>query len=339
MTRHWFARALRPAGYIATIAVLIALLAIGDPREFARTHGGRQRISIATGGTGGVWYPYGGGVAHVISRYVPNVEATAEVTAASIDNLKLLAAGEVDLAFSVSDAAGDAYAGRDAFRELGRIPARALAVLYPQYTHLVTRTSSGIEHLDEVRGRVVSLGPPGSGTQQIARRILEARGIDPERAVRAQQLSVAEAVNAMKDGKLDAFFWSGGVPTAAVLDLANSPGAAMRLLATDDALPGLRRAYGDDVYAVLSIPRDVYPGTAAAVPVIAVWSVLLVHERLHEDLAYEITRAVFEHRAELAAIHPAAKELQVETAVRGSPVPFHPGAIRYFREVGAWPAK
>lgn len=331
------ARLLRRVGYGLALALLVTLVAIGDPREFARDHGGRQRLSIATGGTGGVWYPYGGAVARTISLHVPSVEATAEVTAASVDNLKLLHAGKVDIAFSVADVLGDAYHGRAAFRAVGRVPARAIAVLYPQYTHLVTVESSGIDAVEALRGRVVSLGPAGSGTLQIAERILMAHGIDPGTGIRAQFLSVAEAVNAMKDGKLDAFFWSGGVPTGAILDLASSPGRRMRLLSTASALPGLEQAYGRGAYHVLPLPESAYPGQPRDVPVIVVSAVLLVDEDMHEELAYDITRALFEHRDELIAVHPVARELTYASAVTGSPVPFHPGAVRYYRDVGAWP--
>ncbi|HEX6309754.1 MAG TPA: TAXI family TRAP transporter solute-binding subunit [Longimicrobiales bacterium] len=328
---------LRLAGYAVLLGVVATLVAIGDPREFARDHGGRQRLSIATGGTGGVWYPYGGAIAHTISLHVPNVEATAEVTAASVDNLKLLHAGKVDIAFSVADVLGDAYHGREAFREVGRVPARAIAVLYPQYTHLVTVESSRIDAVEALRGKVVSLGPAGSGTLQIAERILAAIGIDPRTGIRPQFLSVAEAVNAIKDGKLDAFFWSGGVPTGAILDLASTPGRRMRLLPTASALPGLEESHGSGAYHVLPLPAAAYPGQPHDVAVIAVSAVLLVDEGMHEELAYDITRALFEHREELIAVHPVAKELDLVTAVTGSPVPFHPGAVRYYHEVGAWP--
>lgn len=326
----------RLLGWLAAAGVVALFVAIPDPREFARRHGAVQRISIATGGTGGVWYPYGGGVAKVISEHVANVQATAEVTAASVDNLKLLRNAQADLAFSLGDVLADAYRGQGVFREFGSVPARTLAVLYPQYTHLVTHEGTGIHRLEELRGRVVSLGPPGSGTEVLARRILEAAGLDPERDVRPQALSVAESVNALRDGKLDAFFWNGGVPTGAVLDLATSPGRQMRLLSSDEVLPELRRRYGEGLYFATRIPRSAYPGMTDDVDVVGVSSVLVVDEAMSETLAYEITRALFQHQPELVAIHPEARNLRPESAVQGSPVPFHPGAVRFYREQGAW---
>ena len=323
-----------PLSWIAAALLASVLVAIGDPREFARAHGAEQRLSIATGGTGGVWYPYGGGVAKVVSAHVPNAEATAEVTAASVDNLKLLGAGEVDLAFTMADALADAAAGRGPFTRLGRVRARAIAVLYTNYTHLVTVEGSGVRRAADLRGKVVSTGSPGSGTEAIALRVLEAAGLDPARDVRHQGLGAAQSVDALRDGKIDAFFFSGGVPTGAVLDLARTPGLTMRVLPLDDVLRALQARYPGGLYFPATIARAAY-GLDADVPVVGVASVLVADARMSDQLAYEITRALFEHHAELGAVHPEARKLSLATAVKGSPVPFHPGALRYYREMGA----
>jgi TRAP transporter TAXI family solute receptor len=294
-----------------------------------------QRLSIATGGTGGVYYPYGGGIAQVLTQHLANVEATAEVTAASVDNLKFLQQGTSDVGFTMADVAQDAVAGRDAFAGFGAVPARALAVLYPNYMHLVTLAGSGIDGVRDLRGRVVSLGSPGGGGTVQAERILAAAGIDPRRDIRAQNLGVAQAVDALKDGKLDAFFWSGGLPTAAVLDLVNTAGISARLLPLDDVLPELRMRHGDSLYYRAIIPRDVYR-LAADVPVVAVANMLVVSERMPETLAYDITRVIFEQQPTLAGIHPQARELTLAGALTGATIPFHPGAIRYYRDHGVW---
>jgi TRAP transporter TAXI family solute receptor len=294
-----------------------------------------QRLSIATGGTGGVYYPYGGGIAQVLTTHLPNVEATAEVTAASVDNLKFLKQGTSDIGFTMADAAQDALAGRDAFAEFGAVPARALAVLYPNYMHFVTLSGSGIERIADLRGRVVSLGPPGGGGTVQAERILAAAGLDHRRDVRAQNLGVAQAVDALKDGKLHAFLWSGGLPTAAVLDLVNTPGISARLLPLDDVLPALRQRHGEQLYYAAVIPGSVYR-QPADVPVVAVANMLVVGETMAETLAYDITRILFERQATLATIHPQARELTLTGALTGATVPFHPGAIRYYKERGVW---
>jgi uncharacterized protein len=297
--------------------------------------GGTQRLSIATGGTGGVYYPYGGGIAKVLTEHLPNVEATAEVTAASVDNLKFIKQGTSDLAFSMADTAADGIAGRNLFQEFGAVPVRAIAVLYPNYMHVVTVEGTGINRVADLRGKVVSIGAAGGGTAVMAERILDAAGLDPRRDLRAQGLGVAQSVDALKDGKLDAFFWGGGLPTAAILDLVNSVGVRPRLLPLDDVLPALQKRWGDVLYYPGVIPRATY-NLAADVPVINVANLLVASDVMPEPLAHDITRVLFERQAELVAIHPQARELTLAAAIHGSPVPFHPGAIRYYRERGVW---
>jgi TRAP transporter TAXI family solute receptor len=173
-------------------------------------------LSIATGGTGGVYYPYGGGLAQLISERIPGIQATAEVTGASVDNLKLLQQGRADLAFTLADTLAEAVRGTGPFEATGAVPVQTIAILYQNFTHIVVLQESGIETVGDLRGRSVSVGSPGSGTELIASRVLEAASIDPQRDITRQSLGVSESVNALKDGKIDAFFWSGGLPTASI---------------------------------------------------------------------------------------------------------------------------
>ena len=313
--------------------LLVLLLAIAS--GCGGSTGGTRRLSIATGGTGGVFYPYGGGIAKILTEHLPNTEVTAEVTAASVDNLKFIKQGNSDLAFSMADIAADALAGRDAFKAFGAVPVRVLAVLYPSYTHLVTLASTGINTVADLRGRVVSTGAPGAGTTVLAERILSAAGLDPLKDIRAHNLSVAQSVDALKDGKVDAFFWNGGLPTAAILDLVNTQGITARILPLDDALPELRRRYGESLYYRAVIPAATYK-LPADVPVVAVANLLVVSETMPEALAHDITKVLFEQQPTLATIHPQARELSIEKALDGAPIPFHAGAIRYYRERGVW---
>jgi uncharacterized protein len=282
-----------------------------------------------------VFYPYGGGIAKVISESLPGVEATVEVTAASIDNLKFLQQGTSDLAFTMADIAQDALKGRDAFAAFGTVPLRTLAVMYSSYTHLVAREDSGITSVAQLKGHVVSVGAAGSGTTTLALRILEAVGIDPKRDLRKQNLSVAQSVDAMKDDKIDAFFWNGGIPTASVLDLVNTPGMTVRFIPTDDVIPRLEHTFGQSLYYRELIPKAIYK-TDVDVPVLAVPNLLVVSDTMPDDLAYDITRVLFEKQPELAMIHPQARTLNLKRAVVGSPIPFHPGAIRFYRERQVW---
>lgn len=291
-------------------------------------------ISIATGGTGGVYYPYGGGLAKLVNESVPGVRATAEVTAASVDNLKLIRDGKADIAFTLADTLADAIGARGAFAGGLPVPAMSLAVLYSNYTQIVSLSGSAISTVGDLRGKVVSTGSPGSGTEVIAFRILKAAGLDPARDVRRQGLGVSESADALKDGKIAAFFWSGGLPSAAVQDLSHTPGIAIRLLPSADMLPSLQRDYGD-LYFRLEVPASAYPGIGSAVPVVGVANILVVNRAMPDDLAYDITRVLFEKQAALAAIHPEARSLSLTSAVKGSPSDFHPGALRYYRERGA----
>ena len=319
-------------GFLGALCLALTLAACGAQDGAS---GGKRRLSIATGGTGGVFYPYGGGLAKLISEHIDNVEATAEVTAASVDNLKFLKQGTSDIAFTMGDTARDAMLARDAFASFGAVPARTLAVLYSSYVHVVTTQASGIRRVADLRGRTVSTGSAGSGTTVLAARILEAAGLDPRRDIRAQALGVAQSVDALKDGKIDAFFWNGGLPTGAVLDLVNSPNMRARFIATDDVLPALQQKHGAALYYRELIPKGMY-GVETDVPVVAVANLLVVSEEMPEPLAYDITRLLFERQAELAAIHPQARELALDRALTGSPIPFHPGAIRYYRERQVW---
>jgi TRAP transporter TAXI family solute receptor len=290
-------------------------------------------LSIATGGTGGVYYPYGGGLAKVLNEHLPGVRATAEVTAASVDNLKLIRDGRADIAFTLADTLADAVNGRGAF-EGKPVPVASLAVLYSNATQIVTTSASGVTAIADLRGKTVSTGSPGSGTEVIALRVLRAAGIDPDRDVTRQGLGVSESAGALKDGKVAAFFWSGGLPTAAIQDLAHSPGVAIRLLPSAALLPALNRDHGD-LYFSIDIPAGAYKGVAGAVPVVGVANVLVVNKSTPEQLAYDITRLLFEKKAELTAIHPEAANLDPKRASTGSPAGYHEGALRYYKQVTA----
>jgi hypothetical protein len=292
-----------------------------------------ERLSIATGGTGGVYYPMGGGMAAVISKYIPSTEATAEVTAASVDSCILIGRRKSDLAFSMADTAWDAYNGiGKPFPQ--KIPLRTILALYPNNMHVVTLEGKGIEKVADLKGKRVSTGAPGSGTEVMGLRLLEAAGLNPDRDVRRDKLSVSESAGALKDGKIDAFLWVGGVPTAAVLDLAATPGVTMKLVPHGDLVAKMQKKYGP-IYAVGRIPPKTYPGQTKEVSIAVVWNILVCHEALPESVAYNVTKVLLEHQGEIAAVHKDASYITLQNqASGGSPIPFHPGALRYFKERG-----
>ena len=294
------------------------------------------RLSIATGGTGGVFYPYGGAIAKVIGESIPNVEATAEVTAASVDNLKFLRDRKADLAFTTADTLADGVNGTGVFNGT-KLPIRVIAGLYKNYTHVVTLASGPIKTMMDLKGHVVGTGSPGSGAEVTGFRVLQAFGIDPQKDITRQGLGVSEASDALKDRKVDAFFWSGGLPTAAITDLAHTSGITIRMLSNDGALEALQQKYGKGLYVQGIVPKTMYPGLDGDIGVVSIPNLLVVHAGMDEKLAYEITKALFERRAELVAIHPEAANLSLESAVKDAPAPFHPGAIRYYKEQHAWP--
>lgn len=322
----------------AGLALPMATAGCFSPREFARTRGGKARLSIATGGTGGVYYPYGGGIAKIIGESIANTEATAEVTSASVDNMKFIASGKADIALVSADSLKDSFEGTGTFETFGKVPSRTLANLYANYMHVVTLADKGINRIADLKGKVVSTGSPGSGTEVTAFRMLEAAGINPASDIQRQGLGAGPSVDALKDGKIEAFFWSGGVPTGAVLDLANTPGRTLKVLANDDVLPALQQTYGTALYYELIVPRTAYSGLEADVPVVGIANILVVDERMSDSLAYDITRVIFEKQPELVQIHSEAKNLKLETAIIGSPTPFHDGAVQYYQEQGVWKA-
>jgi len=212
----------------------------------------KYSLSIATGGTGGVYYPLGGGMANILSKYVPGLQATAEVTGGSVDNLKLIATGKPYIGFSMADAGQDAYRGEDKFKGT-KVPLRTLMVLYPNRMHVVTIDGIGITKMADLRGKRVSTGSPGSATEVMGFRVIEAAGLDKDRDMKRERLGVAESVNALKDRKIDAFFWVGGLPTAAVTDLANTPGIKIKLI-----------DHAETVAAITSPPMLFCPDAASA---------------------------------------------------------------------------
>jgi TRAP transporter TAXI family solute receptor len=229
------------------------------------------------------------------------------------------------------DAAWDAYNGRDKF-EGGKLPVRTLAVLYPNRMHAVTVKASGITAMQDLKGRRVSVGSPGSATEIMALRVLETYGLAD--AVKRERLSVAESVNAMKDGKIDAFFWAGGLPTAAVTDLAATPGVTIRFIDHADAVAKMNARHGP-LYSASTIPAGTYPGMQGDNRNATVWNILFVHQDMPEQLAYDIAKALFENKRELVVVHKEAAHIALENQRASlSPIPFHPGALRYYREQG-----
>lgn len=309
-----------------TAASALGAAVLRAPAAFAQ-----ERYTIATGGTGGVYYPYGGAMASVLSDAIEDSQWTAEETSASVDNMYLIESGDADLAFTLSDTAFDAGQGNAPFETA--IDAVSIVTLYNNFTHLVVNKGAGIESVEDLAGKKVSVGSPGSGTEVIAIRILEAAGVTD---ITREQLGAGESAAAMKDNLLDAYFWSGGLPTASITDLVATPNLDVGFIATDMYLDQLKEQYGD-FYGVDTIPAGTYGDAQEDLKVIVVPNVLVANASMDEELAYNIIKALFDHKDTLVAAHPTANDLTLESAQCSAALPYHPGALRYLQENGIEP--
>jgi uncharacterized protein len=293
------------------------------------------QMSIATGTTGGVYYPLGGALANYLSRGIPGMSATAEVTGGSVANFQLLGAGRVGMLFGQVDAAVDAIRGAGPFR--GRtVPARAIAVLYTNRMQVVTTAAANIRSIADLRGKRVSTGAPGSATELFAFRVIAAAGLDRERDFRARErLSPAESTNAIRDGKLDAYFFVAGLPTAAITDLAATPGTQIVLVDHADLYEKIVAENGP-VYFPEEIPANTYPGQTTPNKQLSVANILAVREDMPAQMVQNILRITWDNREDWARVHSAARDFTLgvqKTAAAG--IPWHPAAEAFWRAAGA----
>jgi TRAP transporter TAXI family solute receptor len=292
-----------------------------------------ENLSIATGGTGGVYYPLGGGMAAVLSKKLNGVQATAEVTGGSVANMQLIGTGKPYIALTQADAAIDALKGQDKFA--GKpIAVRTIMVLYPNRMHVVTIEGTGINKIEDMKGKRLSTGSGGSATEVFAFRVIEAAGLDKDRDMKRERLGVAESVNALKDRKIDGFFWVGGLPTAAVTDLANSPGVKIKFVDISHLVPAMTKKYGN-IYIKDVIPQRIYKGMEKDNQAATVTNLLTVHEKMDPKLVYDIVKTLWENRVDLVRVHAEAVNIKPENQrADASSIPWHPSAIKFFAEQG-----
>ncbi|MGL4635783.1 MAG: TAXI family TRAP transporter solute-binding subunit [Beijerinckiaceae bacterium] len=293
----------------------------------------KRRISIATGGTGGAYYPIGGGIANLISKNITGVEATAEVTGGGVDNIRLLSSNSVEIGFANAGIVQDALTGQDRFA--GKpVPLRTLVALFPNRMHVVTLEGKGIETMEQLRGKRVSTGAPGSGTEVIAFRILEAYGINRYTGIKRERLSAAESVNALKDGKIDAFIFGAAMPVASITDLAATPGIRMRLIDHGDAVDRMNQKFGN-IFSRGSVPAGVYPNHERVVSSVDIYDLIVVPESFDAELAHRIVKLMFEAKKDLVAVHRNMEAMVVQNQRALATAPLHAGAERYLKEIGA----
>ncbi len=287
------------------------------------------QLSIATGGTGGVYYPLGGGFATVIGDNVEGYSATVQETNASVDNMLLVQSGQADLAFTVGDVAADAAAGEGEFEE--PLDVCAIGNTYNNFMQPITTTGTGIQSIEDLRGKRVSVGAPGSATEVLALRLLELAGINPDTDIERAQLGAGETVEALRDRTIDAGFWSGGLPTGALVDLAST--GELVIIPHGEYEDELQSQFGE-YYFARDIPANTYQGQTEPVSAIASPNVLVANTSMPEELQQQIAQAIFENKEQLVQVHPAASELDPATAGDIGFMDTCPGAQAYFDSVG-----
>jgi TRAP transporter TAXI family solute receptor len=287
------------------------------------------QLTFATGGTGGVYYPYGGGMANLLSSELPGVVVTVQETNASVDNMLLLESDQAQMALALGDVVSDAANGENTFE--APLEICSLGNTYNNFVHFFTTADTGITSVEDLKGKRVSPGAVGSASEVTADRIMTAAGLDPQADIERVQLGVAETVAAIQDGTVDAGAWSGGLPTGAIVDLASTD--ELVLLDTGEYADALAEEYGDFYFAE-DIPAGTYEGQDEAVSNVVSPNILVVRTDMEESLQEDITRTIFEGKEQLLTVHPAAEELNPETAGDVAFIETCPGAQAYFDSVG-----
>ena len=311
-------RLLRPLLAVAVLAV--------SGLAFAQ----QQYINILTGGTSGVYYPLGVAMSQLFGKAIPNAKVSVQSTKASVENLNLLEAGRGELAFTLGDSLSDAWKGNaDAGFKQPLKKLRAVAGIYPNYIQIVASADSGIKTLADLKGKRISVGAPKSGTELNARAVLKGAGLTYNDFAKVEYLPFGESVELMKNRQLDVTLQSAGLGVSSLRDLATSQKIVVVPIPAD-----VVKKIGDPAYQSAVIPAHTYEGQDQDVPAVAIQNFLVTHTGVSDDVVYKMVKAVFENKDALVAAHTAAKAIDKANAVKSVPVPLHPGAEKYFREIG-----
>ena len=320
---------------LAIIALLaVTLVVAGCGGSSGEEKGGSsepakvERISVATGGTGGTYYPYGGALAGIINNKAENVEATAEVTGASVENARLIDSGEAQMGLLMNDVVYQAYKGENQFEK--PIELRTFMGMYANVMHVVALDGCSAKSIADLKGLKVSVGAPGSGTENMANQVLDALGISYD-AFKVFRLSFAENTEGLRDHVIDVGIWSVGAPTSSIMDLVTTHKICI-IPFSDEELGKITAKY--PYYNATTLPAGTYTGYDVAVKTPAVWNSVVVHKDMSEDLVYKLAKTVFENNADLVAVYAGAKESTPENTIASAVIPLHPGVIKYFKEKG-----
>ncbi|MCX7164520.1 MAG: TAXI family TRAP transporter solute-binding subunit [Rhodocyclales bacterium] len=287
-------------------------------------------VNVLTGGTSGVYYPMGVGLSQIYSKAMPDAKISVQATKASAENLNLLQAGRGEIAFTLGDSLSDAWKGdEEAGFKTPLKKLRTVAAIYSNYIQIVAAADSGIKTLADLKGKRLAVGAPKSGTELNSRAILKAAGMSYKDLGKVEYLPFGESIELMKNRQLDASLISAGIGVAAIRDLATSVKMTIVTIPAD-IVPKI----GDAAYQVAVIPAKTYEGQNAEVATIKVQNFLVTHEGVSNDVVYKMTKSMFENLDTLYAAHAAAKAITKADAAKGSPIPLHPGAEKYYREAG-----
>ena len=311
---------------IAVVLCLVFLLAI----VFTGCAPKKTNMILATGGTSGTYYPFGGAMAQIFNTKIENMNVTAQATGASVENCKLLGQNEAELAILQNDMLDYAYNGTEAFKDAKIDSLRGIGTLYPEIVQIVASIDSEIVTIQDLKGKKVSVGAPGSGVEANVRQIFEATGLTYN-DMTVNYLSFSESADAFKDKHIESFFVTAGIPNAAIQDISAQNKIAMVSL-TDDVIKTLTDKY--PFFVEYTIPAGTYNGQDSDVKTVAVMATLATSSDVSEDVIYNITKALFDNQPELAEAHAKGKEVVLEKAVNGISIPFHSGAEKYFKEKG-----
>lgn len=305
-------------------AALAAACVLAAPQAQAQ-----QFINVLTGGTSGVYYPLGVAISKIYGDKIANVKTQVQATKASVENLVLLQRGAGELAFSLGDSLKAAWEGDEEAGFKSKLDKlRVIAAIYPNYIQIVATADSGIKTLADLKGKSLSVGAPKSGTELNSRAILKAAGMDYKDIGKVEYLPFAESVDLMKNRQLSATLQSAGLGVASLKDLSNS---------SEITVVAVPKAVVDKIgppFVAATIPAGTYKGQDQDVPTAAVINYLVTSSAVSDELAYQMTKLIFENLPELANAHAAGREIKLENAAAGSPAPLHPGAARYYKEKG-----
>ncbi len=318
---------------IVLVLVVASLVGCGQGKQTGEEVGDANtqvtRVSLATGGTAGTYYPIGAAITSVITKYVPGVEATAESTGASVANLKMIQEKSVDFILSASNTAFGGYQGEDPF-ETPVSNIRGISALYPETFQFIVLDSSNLKSLTDLKGKKVAVGAAGSGTERTAKILLEAHGLTYD-DIKPEFLNFAEAVTALKDRLIDCAIVGSGIPTAAVVDASAT--LDIDLLTVDEEIT---KSVLDDITYLqfVTIPEGTYKGVDRDILTVASPALLITHDEMDEDTIYEITKAIFENLPQIQSAHALGKNINLNNALNGMSLPLHPGAEKYYKEKG-----